>query len=319
VFVIAAQNGYGAEGFRNLSRAFRYDEQLWDAIKDRRGRNGVTPLMFAAYKGDIERVRWLLARSSSLDLESMCSTEVWMNEQLNYAPEELKDVLKKHFGRMTALSFACAQGHLDVVRLLLKKNARDIKDKSLIIACELGNIDMARLILEERVLTEDDIYWWDDEEKTPLLVSIDYDHYDISLLLIDKGYDDGGGKVFDEGSNALIRTAAKKNCLPLLLRLLEVGADVNNNLDGYGFTALMAASENGNLETAKILLEKGANLNATFDGERGQTALILASEQGHLDLVKLLLSKGADKEIRDADGKNAFDVAKTKKIRKALK
>ena len=146
-----------------------------------------------------------------------------------------------------------------------------------------------------------------------------YGHYDISLLLIDKGYGDWGGGIFDdEGSSALIRTAETKDCLPLLLRLLEIGADVNASQDGFGFTALMAASGNGNLETAEILLEKGAALNATFDGERGQTALIIASEQGHLKLVKLLLSKGADKEIRDAEGKNAFDVAKTIEIREEL-
>jgi hypothetical protein len=98
VFVIAAQNGYGAEGFRNLSRAFRYDEKLWDAIKDRRGKNGITPLMFAAYKGDVERVHWLLARSPSLDLESISLYDLKLMLYGNksgqfYVPEDLHDVL----------------------------------------------------------------------------------------------------------------------------------------------------------------------------------------------------------------------------------
>jgi ankyrin repeat protein len=102
--------------------------------------------------------------------------------------------------------------------------------------------------------------------------------------------------------------------MPLFLRLLEVGADVNASEDSYGFTALMAASKKGNFDTAKILLEKGANLNATSDQDvhLGETALILASRKGHLNLVELLLSNGADKEIRNAEGQSAFDVAMTK-------
>jgi hypothetical protein len=67
VWVITAQNGYSAHGFKNLSRAFRYDEQLWDAIKDRCGPNGNTHLMVASWKGDVERVRWLLKRSANVN------------------------------------------------------------------------------------------------------------------------------------------------------------------------------------------------------------------------------------------------------------
>jgi hypothetical protein len=56
VLVISAQNGYSVHGFKNLSRAFRYDEQLWDAIKDRCGPNGWTHLMVAVDEGNLERV-----------------------------------------------------------------------------------------------------------------------------------------------------------------------------------------------------------------------------------------------------------------------
>jgi hypothetical protein len=67
VLVITAQNGYSAKGFKNLSRAFRYDEQLWDAIKDRCGPKGWTHLIIAAREGDVERVRWLLKRSANVN------------------------------------------------------------------------------------------------------------------------------------------------------------------------------------------------------------------------------------------------------------
>ncbi|KAI9146775.1 Ankyrin repeat domain-containing protein [Paramyrothecium foliicola] len=56
--------------------------------------------------------------------------------------------------------------------------------------------------------------------------------------------------------------------------------------------ALYAASAGGHLETAKLLLEKGADINAQ-GGEYGN-ALQAASARGHLEIAKLLLEKGAD-------------------------
>ena len=98
VLVITAQNGYSAKGFKNLSRAFRYDEQLWDAIKDRCGSDGWTHLMIAAWEGDVERVRWLLKRSTKVNA-----------------------VLSANGG--TALMMASEKGHLEIARLLLNKGA----------------------------------------------------------------------------------------------------------------------------------------------------------------------------------------------------
>ena len=69
------------------------------------------------------------------------------------------------------------------------------------------------------------------------------------------------------------------------------GADVNSpNQDNQ--TALMLASSIGSLQIAKLLIERGANVNAveTF---RGQTALMWAAAENHPDIVDLLLAHGA--------------------------
>lgn len=154
---------------------------------------------------------------------------------------------------------------------------------------------------------------------TPLMISISHRHDEISLLLIESG---ANIDEFDEmGMNALALSARIKNCLPVLRKLLEFGADVNSSEEDYGYTALMAASEHGNFEAAEILLERGADVNAITQEENHcrETALILASKKGHVSLVELFLSKGASKEIRNEKGENAYDVAKTAQIRKALK
>ena len=77
---------------------------------------------------------------------------------------------------------------------------------------------------------------------------------------------------------------------------------VNINARSYhGYTALMWASEYGNLEAAKLLIENGADVNAK--DKYGDTALI---EAGHLEVVKLLIENGADVNAKNEDGKTAL-------------
>jgi len=54
---------------------------------------------------------------------------------------------------------------------------------------------------------------------------------------------------------------------------------------------LMLATYNGNLETSKMLLENGANIDQA--NQRGQTPLEGVCFKGSLDIVKLLVENGA--------------------------
>jgi len=60
---------------------------------------------------------------------------------------------------------------------------------------------------------------------------------------------------------------------------------------------LFEAAKNGNLETVKELVERGANLEIADTG--GQTALMLASYGGYLEVVKLLVERGANIMAKD--------------------
>jgi ankyrin repeat protein len=52
------------------------------------------------------------------------------------------------------------------------------------------------------------------------------------------------------------------------------------------FTALILASEQGNIDIVKLLLDNGADVNAKTTS--GRTALIWARENRHENIVKLL-------------------------------
>ncbi len=54
-----------------------------------------------------------------------------------------------------------------------------------------------------------------------------------------------------------------------------------------GWTPLHVACEKGHASVVRLLLERGADVNAR-DG-KGRTALVLAGQQGHKDVVRLLV------------------------------
>ncbi len=58
----------------------------------------------------------------------------------------------------------------------------------------------------------------------------------------------------------------------------------------------MAASYAGSLESVKLLLEAGAEVNAT-DAYQKQTALMWAATEGHTQIVETLLASGADPNV----------------------
>ena len=88
--------------------------------------------------------------------------------------------------------------------------------------------------------------------------------------------------------------------------LLKKGADVNAQRGYYG-NALQAASGEGREAVVQLLLEKGADVNA--QGGKYGNALQAASSDGHEAVVQLLLEKGADVNAHGGDYGNALQAA----------
>ena len=65
---------------------------------------------------------------------------------------------------------------------------------------------------------------------------------------------------------------------------------LGNGFDGS--TPLIVAPRKGNVEIAKLLIERGANINKT--DITGQTPLHVACQNGREEMVKLLPERGAD-------------------------
>ena len=99
--------------------------------------------------------------------------------------------------------------------------------------------------------------------------------------------------------------AAASGNIEAIKQHLGAGTDVDAKESPGGSTPLLVAATFGQVEAAKLLIEKGANVNATSND--GATALHGAAFFCHTEIVKLLLGKGAVVDAENVRGETPLD------------
>jgi ankyrin repeat protein len=122
-----------------------------------------------------------------------------------------------------------------------------------------------------------------------------------------------GGGAADGGQITPLVYAARANDIESVKVLLDAGADINQTT-GYGWSPLLAATQNRYYKLAAYLLDRGANVNLANNG--GWVPLYLATDNrniengdypvrkpdmDHLEFIKLLIDKGANVNHRVKD------------------
>lgn len=88
------------------------------------------------------------------------------------------------------------------------------------------------------------------------------------------------------------------------IKFIECGADINTQ-DKDGLTTLHIASDRGDLDAVKYLVENKANIN--IQDATGRTPLVYAVEIYRNDeVIKYLIEQGADKNIKMMSGRTAL-------------
>jgi ankyrin repeat protein len=140
-------------------------------------------------------------------------------------------------------------------------------------------------------------------------------HADIATALIAHGADVNVAHEmqppqlfpFGNGMWRPLSLATRLGCHSFMQYLLQHGAAIEAS-DDSGRTALIEAANRGLTEAAEILLNAGANVDATTKVEK-KTALLLAADEGHINIVRLLVERRSKIDARDNDGKTALIVA----------
>lgn len=207
----------------------------------------------------------------------------------------------------TALHWAAAKGHADIVRLLLghfnqlseyqKQKHRylkgDFNNRNVIdLAVEAGHTDVLRVFLDQ----------WKYDLFGPLLIAAQKGYAEVVKLLLERGADVNKFSEFGDQKTALI-FACEQGKLEVVKVLLASGVNVHFQ-DACGRTALMWASYKGHAEVVKALLAAGARID--YQDDRGSTALMNASFLGHKDVVTVLLDSYARTDLKDQNGDDAL-------------
>lgn len=144
-----------------------------------------------------------------------------------------------------------------------------------------------------------DVHARDEAGNTPLILAAFCADHDVLKILIKAGAN--VNTTNKAGATPLMRAATFEDKARLLV---EHKADVMA-VSGLGNTALqLAARQNGNAQTVKLLLNRGAPVNAT--NLFGATALMAAVAAEDMESVRALLDHGADVNAKPAMNQGGF-------------
>ncbi|XP_056617944.1 B-cell lymphoma 3 protein [Triplophysa dalaica] len=99
--------------------------------------------------------------------------------------------------------------------------------------------------------------------------------------------------------------------------LLDRGAEINSGDNKSGRSPLMHAVENDCIDMVSLLIESRCDVNA--QSYSGNTALHSACGRGRIEIVRLLLKNGADSSLKNNHNDTAIMVANNKKVSDVLR
>lgn len=225
--------------------------------------NGWTPLGRASRKGKLDVVQALIRHGADL--------EPRMDIGWGLLP-----------GDGTALNWAAAEGHLEIVKLLVSKKAKIDTNAEKPVLFGTGG--------------------------TPLTMAAGRGRLDVVRFLLDSGADQDSPEG-QPGWTAFL-CACGEGQVEIMKYFCQIkGFDVHRKTS-EGLTPLHVAAKHNEPGSMKFLVESGASLNAK-DG-KGNTPLHLVASDGRKRAAIWLRLRGADLKAKNDNGMTPLDLAKSR-------
>ena len=260
------------------------------ANPNHQNQSGISALMLASEQGFFECVRNLCEGGADVELAPSGKTALSMN-----------------LSGQTPLFCAAKEGHVEIVKYLLDRNANPNATNHygvsvLWIPCQRGLTKIVELLLEKGANPEIAPSGPEAEERsisgwTPLYAAIKSRQYPVVKLLLRNGANPNA--VTSLGSTPFL-LASEIGDLEVIKCFVENGANLDyspsgkeaDDLNITGQTALFMATLKEQNDVVQYLIEKGSKVNVK--NRYGVSPLLLCAEGGNETLVKLLVSVGAD-------------------------
>lgn len=256
---------------------------------DSRDFMGATPLMFAAYAGDI-KIFDILVRSGAL----LTGVDLDGRTALFYGVSGRQRFLVKHLLRKVKANCAEYVSQVDMFGI-----------SPLGYALNQYDMKIASVLIEHGAAV--DVPWRceaslpDTVFKTPLMYAAECNDLEFLCFCLDKGAEPD--RYFSRVVSLRQALAAGHSPCPVSARHIHASR--------RGKTALMYAAENGSLACVDALLRlpQGRRVEVNGKDEEGTTPIMYAIRGGNAQVIRLLLGRGADPTIQDLYGRNALFTA----------
>ncbi|KAK3090841.1 hypothetical protein FSP39_015089 [Pinctada imbricata] len=251
---------------------------------EHRDKKGFTPLILAATAGHVDVVEILLDAGADMEAQS----------------ERTKD---------TPLSLACSGGRYEVVELLLSRGAnkehRNVSDYTpLSLAASGGYVNIIKLLLSHGA--EINSRTGSKLGISPLMLAAMNGHTAAVKLLLDMGSDINAQ--IETNRNTALTLACFQGRHEVVSLLVDRKANIEHRAK-TGLTPLMEAASGGYVEVGRVLLDKGADVNAPPVPSSRDTALTIAADKGHYRFVELLLARFAAVDVKNKKGNSPLWLA----------
>jgi len=264
--------------------------------------------------------RHTLAANMTKSIKKLSQDYQELSDLVSYI--ENKDVANKD--GYFPIHRAAEKGQTDLVKILLRNGAdvnTEIVDSSwtpIHLAAQAGQLDTVMLLNSEGAV----LNYHNKGVMAPLHLAVENGHLDTVKFLVSQGADieDYAGY-----TTPLVTAARHAGEGPLSLQtanmeiveyLLDQGADVTNGepLEDAvveNFWGHRDVNETARAETVKVLLSRGANVNAQNPEDRS-TPLHKAMNNDGTEIVEILLANGAKIEAKDENGHTPLQLASLK-------